>query len=56
MPKETKYSIAKQYGITIEATSANLIALTNSYQLLIKGTAPKHNNHATQKKRYISSN
>ena len=45
MPKETKYSIAKQYGITIEELekkNPDVVAnLPIGYQLLIKGTAPK---------------
>lgn len=45
MPKETKYSIAKQYGITIEELekkNPEIVAnLPIGYNLLIKGTAPK---------------
>jgi LysM repeat protein len=45
LPKETKYSIAKQYGITIEALerkNPDIIAnLTIGYRLLIKGSEPK---------------
>ena len=45
LPKETKYSIAKQYGITIqELERKNPEVITNlpiGYQLTIKGTAPK---------------
>ena len=45
LPKETKYSIAKQYGITIEELekrNPDIVAnLPVGYQLLIKGTAPK---------------
>ena len=44
-PKETKYSIAKQYGITIEELEKRnpeiIPNLTIGYKLLIKGTAPK---------------
>lgn len=45
LPKETKYSIAKQYGITIgelERKNPEVISnLPEGYKLLIKGTAPK---------------
>ena len=45
LPKETKYSIAKLYGITVEELekrNPDIIAnLPVGYQLLIKGTAPK---------------
>jgi len=45
LPKETKYSIAKLYGITIEELEKRnpeiIPNLTIGYQLLIKGTAPK---------------
>ena len=45
LPKETKYSIAKQYGITIEELEKRnpevIPILTIGYKLLIKGTAPK---------------
>lgn len=45
LPKETKYSIAKQYGITIEELEKRnpeiIPNLTIGYQLTIKGTAPK---------------
>jgi LysM repeat protein len=45
LPKETKYSIAKQYGITIEELekkNPEVVAnLPVGYKLLIKGTAPK---------------
>ncbi len=45
LPKETKYSIAKQYGITIEELEKRnpeiIPNLTIGYKLLIKGTAPK---------------
>jgi len=45
LPKETKYSIAKQYGITIEELekrNPEIIAnLPIGYKLIIKGTAPK---------------
>lgn len=45
LPKETKYSIAKQYGMTIEElekrNSEIISNLPIGYQLLIKGTAPK---------------
>ena len=51
MPKETKYSIAKQYGITIEELekkNPDVVAnLPIGYQLLIKGTAPKTQSIAT---------
>jgi LysM repeat protein len=47
LPKETKYSIAKRYGITIEELekkNSEIIAnLPIGYKLLIKGTAPKTN-------------
>nr|WP_315148217.1 LysM peptidoglycan-binding domain-containing protein [uncultured Flavobacterium sp.] len=45
LPKETKYSIAKQYGITIEELekrNPEIIAnLPIGYKLIIRGTAPK---------------
>jgi len=45
LPKETKYSIAKQYGITIEELERKnpeiIPNLTIGYKLLIKGTASK---------------
>ncbi len=45
LPKETKYSIAKQYGITIEELERKnpevIPNLPIGYQLTIKGTAPK---------------
>ncbi|MDD5150219.1 MAG: LysM peptidoglycan-binding domain-containing protein [Flavobacterium sp.] len=45
LPKETKYSIAKQYGITIqELEKRNPEVIPNlpiGYKLIIKGTAPK---------------
>ena len=45
LPKETKYSIAKQYGITIEELEKRnpeiIPNLPIGYKLLIKGTAPK---------------
>jgi LysM repeat protein/ABC-type branched-subunit amino acid transport system substrate-binding protein len=45
LPKETKYSIAKQYDITIEELERKnpeiVPNLTVGYQLLIKGNAPK---------------
>jgi LysM repeat protein len=45
LPKETKYSIAKKYGITIEELekrNPEIIAnLPIGFKLLIKGTAPK---------------
>jgi LysM repeat protein len=45
LPKETKYSIAKKYGITIEELEKKnpeiIPNLTVGYQLLLKGTAPK---------------
>lgn len=45
LPKETKYSIAKQYGITVEELEHKnpevIPNLTIGYKLLIKGTAPK---------------
>ena len=45
LPKETKYSIAKKYGITIqELERKNPEVISNlpiGYQLTIKGTAPK---------------
>jgi LysM repeat protein len=44
LPKETKYSIAKQYGITIEELEQKnpeiIPNLTIGYKLIIKGTAP----------------
>ena len=47
LPKETKYSIAKQYGMTIEELEKRnpeiIPNLPIGYQLLIKGTAPKMN-------------
>jgi LysM repeat protein/type VI protein secretion system component Hcp len=45
LPKETKYSIAKKYGITIEELERRnpevIPNLPIGYQLTIKGTAPK---------------
>jgi LysM repeat protein len=45
LPKETKYSISKQYGITIEELERKnpevISSLLEGYKLLIKGTAPK---------------
>ncbi len=45
LPKETKYSIAKQYGITVEELEKKnpevIPNLTIGYKLLIKGTVPK---------------
>ena len=45
LPKETKYSIAKKYGITIEELERKnpevIPNLPIGYQLIIKGTAPK---------------
>ena len=45
LAKETKYSIAKQYGITVEELekkNPDLVAnLPIGYKLIIKGTAPK---------------
>lgn len=45
LPKETKFSIAKKYGITIEELEKRnpeiIPNLPIGYQLLIKGTAPK---------------
>ena len=45
IPKETKYSIAKQYGITIEELEKRnpeiIPGLPIGYQLIIKGIAPK---------------
>nr|WP_314895463.1 LysM peptidoglycan-binding domain-containing protein [uncultured Flavobacterium sp.] len=47
LPKETKYSIAKQYGITIEELERKnpevISNLPEGYKLLIKGIAPKSN-------------
>lgn len=45
LPKETKYSIAKQYGITIEELEQKnpeiINNLTTGFELLIKGNRPK---------------
>jgi len=45
LPKETKYSIAKQYGITIEELEKRnpeiISNLPIGYKLIIKGNAPK---------------
>ncbi|POY35916.1 peptidoglycan-binding protein [Flavobacterium alvei] len=45
LPKETKFSIAKQYGITIEELEKRnpeiIPSLTVGQKLVIKGTAPK---------------
>ncbi len=45
LPKETKYSIAKQYGMTVEQLENKnpeiIPNLTIGYKLVIKGTAPK---------------
>lgn len=50
LPKETKYSIAKQYGITVEELEKRnpevIPNLPIGYQLTIKGTAPKTDNVA----------
>lgn len=44
-PKETKYSIAKQYGITVEELEKKnpevVVSLPVGYKLIIKGNAPK---------------
>jgi LysM repeat protein len=51
LPKETKYSIAKQYGITIEELEKrNPEVVSNlpiGYKLIIKGNAPKVDKTAT---------
>lgn len=53
LPKETKYSIAKQYGITIEELEKRnpeiIPNLPIGYKLVIKGTAPKGTALASQK-------
>ena len=53
LPKETKFSIAKQYGITIEELEKKnpeiIPNLTIGYKLIIKGTAPKVAAAAPQK-------
>ena len=45
LPKETKYSIAKQYGITIEELEKKNPEIVSNlpigYKLIIKGNAPK---------------
>ena len=45
LPKETKYSIAKQYGITVEELEKRnpeiIPSLSIGYQLIIKGNPPK---------------
>lgn len=45
LPKETKYSIAKKYGITVEELEKRnpevIPNLTIGYKLIIKGNAPK---------------
>jgi LysM repeat protein len=50
LPKETKYSIAKQYGITVEELEHKnpevIPNLTIGYKLLIKGTAIKQDKTA----------
>lgn len=52
LPKETKYSISKQYGITIEELEKKnpeiIPNLPIGYQLIIKGTAPKVANTGTK--------
>jgi len=52
MAKETKYSIAKQYGITVEELekkNPEVVAnLPVGYQLLIKGVAPKTVNNGKE--------
>jgi LysM repeat protein len=52
-PKETKYSIAKKYGITIEELEKRnpeiIPSLTVGQKLVIKGTAPKVATVAPQK-------
>lgn len=49
-PKETKYSIAKQYGITIEELERKnpdvVLNLPVGYKLIIKGNAPKAEKNA----------
>ncbi len=53
LPKETKYSIAKQYGITVEELEKRnpeiIPNLPIGYKLIIKGTAPKAATVAPQK-------
>jgi LysM repeat protein len=53
LAKETKYSIAKQYGITIEELEKKnpeiIPNLPIGYLLVIKGTAPKATNTTSQK-------
>jgi len=53
LPKETKYSIAKKYGITIEELEKRnpeiIPSLTIGQKLVIKGTAPKVATVAPQK-------
>lgn len=45
LPKETKYSIAKQYGMTVEELEKRnpeiIPNLTIGYKLIIKGNPPK---------------
>ncbi|MNF28635.1 Muramidase-2 precursor [compost metagenome] len=49
-PKETKYSIAKQYGITVEELERKnpdvVLNLPVGYKLVIKGNAPKAEKNA----------
>ena len=53
LPKETKYSIAKQYGITIEELEKRnpeiIPNLPIGYKLIIKGTVPKEAALTSQK-------
>lgn len=53
LPKETKYSIAKQFGITIEELEKRnpeiIPNLPIGYKLIIKGTAPKATSLAVPK-------
>ena len=53
LPKETKYSIAKQYGITIEELEKQNPEIVSNlpigYKLIIKGTAPKLEKIESQK-------
>lgn len=48
LPKETKYSIAKKYGITIAELEKKNPEIVNNlpvgYRLIVKGTAPKGEN------------
>lgn len=59
LPKETKYSIAKQYDITIEELEKRNPEIVSNlpvgYKLIIKGTAPKLEKIESQKAPSVTS-